>query len=67
MKNYFIFNDRNMSVFDKEIIKAIQVLVNEKIIRLLTTYGAVDLAYDKESFMYCDYNNIKEILNHEQA
>ena len=67
MKNYFIFNDKNWSIFEIDIIKAIQILVDEKIMRLLTVYGAIDLAYDKESFMYQDYNDFKEIINHEQA
>ena len=56
-----------MSIFDKEVIKGIQVLVEEKIIRLLTTYGALDLSYEKENFMYSDYNNFKGEMNHEQA
>ena len=64
---YFVFNDKNMSIFDKEVIKGIQVLVEEKIIRLLTTYGALDLSYEKENFMYSDYNNFKGEMNHEQA
>ena len=57
MKCYF-FNDKNLTIMDRDIIQGFQMLRGETIIRLYTKYGAVDLGYDSLDMLVKDYDSI---------
>ena len=61
MKCYF-FNDKNLTIMDKNIIQGFQMLRGEVIIRLYTKYGAVDLGYDSLDVLIEDYDSIAHEL-----
>ena len=64
--NYLIFNDKNKSMFKKDIIQGYQLLMEELLIRLFSNYGAVDLAYGSEKAIIEDYDYVTEVISHEE-
>lgn len=66
INNYVIFYDKNKSMFKKDIIQGYQLLMEERLIRLFSVYGAVDLAYDSDDAINEDYKYIKEVVINER-
>ena len=59
MEKVLLLNDKNLSTMKEEVIKGYQLLRGEVIIRLFTTYGAVDLQYDDLDSAVKDYAKIR--------
>ena len=59
MEKVLLLNDKNMSTMKEEVVKGYQLLRGECIIRLFTTYGAVDLQYDTLDDAIGDYARIR--------
>lgn len=62
---YYFFNDKNLSIMDKEQVKGFMLLREEVIIRLFTIYGCIDLSYDTLPIAVDDYQKISEGLRDE--
>ena len=66
MEKVLLLNDKNLSTMKEEVIKGYQLLREEVIIRLFTTYGAVDLQYDDLDSAVSDYAKIRGGYNNEK-
>ena len=63
---WILFNDKNMTTINEEVIKGYMFLRAECILRLFTTYGGIDLIYDNLDDIISDYARIRGGHNNEK-
>ena len=62
---WILFNDKNMTTINEEVIKGYMFLRGECLLRLFTTYGGIDLVYDSIEDIISDYSRIRGGHNNE--